>query len=352
MATTTKNAPGSKDSISDKLITKEDPFHIHKSLGVACLLSYAIRFSQYVLYGDESDCFFASHPQYTLPTFALHFLLNVTSFEFDIPKRRISTGYRIWPEYRWHSAIFLTYTLLVMTTFWVEQHYHLPRLHVLNYIITMLIMAAADTASWSVDKKYQSNTIRDLEAPQAIKFVFAFAQFVAKVTLLYTPARRYATFFFFALIIQVNAFMMTLRRKNVFEHTTLVGMYFVLLLIGLAIIVAELFRFGGGWMTFHVVTAMACASFFLRTGPMLPEWIHNKYLVWTLMALLLNGCFLPRYHKAQDDNEIMEALHRQVKHSSLASGALLLIYGYYRCSRGTTDASCDSNQSPLKQKQG
>ena len=314
-------------SITDKLVTKEDPFHVHKTLGIACLLSYIFRFCNY---GAESDCLFAHHPEWTLPTFALHALLNISALLFHIPQRRISSGYRIWPEYRLHSFIFLSYTLLVMTTFWVEQRYQLSRQHYVNYIITMMSMAAADVASWSAGK-YQSNSIRQLEAPPSLKFFFAFAQFIAKSTLMYTPSRRYSTFYFFSLIIQVNAFMMTLRRKNVFSHNQLIAMYGLLLTIGLGIIFRELFDFGGGWMTTHVVLSMACVSFLMRAGPRLPQtiqFLHNKYVIWTVMGAILNFCFLPRYEANPNDPE----LHSIVKRTSRASVSLVLLFAYYKLS--------------------
>jgi len=78
-------------NLKTQMITKEDPFHVHKTLGVACLASFVWRFS---MMGD-ADMGFALYPSYTLPTLLLHFSLNASSFFFTIPAKRIKTGDRI-----------------------------------------------------------------------------------------------------------------------------------------------------------------------------------------------------------------------------------------------------------------
>lgn len=84
-----------------QLVTKEDAFHIHKTLGMLCLVSFLFRLAL----AGESDMGFgaAQYPALTVPTIVLHLLLSLSALEFKIPQRRISSGYRIWPEYRLHS---------------------------------------------------------------------------------------------------------------------------------------------------------------------------------------------------------------------------------------------------------
>ncbi|CAB9518571.1 unknown protein [Seminavis robusta] len=102
-----QHASSSPDhSWKQKLFTKEDPFHLHKTLALLCLASFVWRFS---LFG-AADLGFRSHPQWTLVTLILHFSLHLSSFAFSIPAKRIAStstgGWRIWPEYRLHAAIF------------------------------------------------------------------------------------------------------------------------------------------------------------------------------------------------------------------------------------------------------
>ena len=66
-----------------KLITKHDPFHIHKILGVLVLLHYAYRF-------------------------VLLFRLSWSSLLLPLPSKRNFSEPMIWPEFRLHSIVFAT----------------------------------------------------------------------------------------------------------------------------------------------------------------------------------------------------------------------------------------------------
>jgi hypothetical protein len=86
----------------EKLITQEDPMHLHKTLGILCLVHFAWRFS---MVGADSDMGFKTYPRLTIPAICLHLLLSLSSIEFKIPAKRIKEGSRIWPEYRYCTKI-------------------------------------------------------------------------------------------------------------------------------------------------------------------------------------------------------------------------------------------------------
>ena len=197
-----KSSSSSSSSSWRKLITKEDPFHIHKTLGILCLLSYAWRMPL----AGQHDMGFVKYPQFTVPTLVLHFLLNATSFVFHIPVQRIkSGGYRIWPEYRWHSFIFLCRSLASMTLTWYEQQQqseHHPQQHSywINFAIVLTSIAAADVAS-QAQGVHRSPTIRGLDIPRGVQYFFSVAQVLATTGVLW-GMRRYSTQFVFCWIIQ------------------------------------------------------------------------------------------------------------------------------------------------------
>lgn len=83
-----------------KLFSKEDPCHIHKTLGVYSMTHFVYRFSQV----GATDMGFTSS-WFSLATLAPHVLLSLSSFIFHIPKKRILEGSRIWPEYRMHHSV-------------------------------------------------------------------------------------------------------------------------------------------------------------------------------------------------------------------------------------------------------
>ena len=64
--------------VKKKLVTHEDPGHVHKILGIACLVSYIWRMTQV----GESDMAFAAYPEWTIPTLIMHASLTLSSFLF------------------------------------------------------------------------------------------------------------------------------------------------------------------------------------------------------------------------------------------------------------------------------
>lgn len=70
-----------------KLFTKEDSYHVHKTLGILVLCSYIWRLPKL----GREDMGFRSYPEWTLPTLFLHLCLNLSSFEFHIPALRIKS---------------------------------------------------------------------------------------------------------------------------------------------------------------------------------------------------------------------------------------------------------------------
>ena len=291
--TSTGNGNGSNYGVTawkKQLITKEDPNHIHKTFGILVLLSYIYRLYQCCI-STESDMGFASHPQYTIPTILLHFSLNATSFIFKIPNKRISSGYRIWPEYRLHSFIFLCRNLACMLLFYMERTFKYydndTELHYMNIIIILGTMAAADISSYSFGPNHTSGFARELDVPAMIKYFFSMAQLGATAMILHGQ-RRYTMHFIMIIIIQGNAFLMTVRRKNLASHTVLTSIY------GIAL-------FGAGIMAYmeysranvNIRRAVALIGFtatILRTGPRCIPGLsiiqNNKYLLWTSMYIL------------------------------------------------------------------
>jgi len=165
----------------------------------------------------------------TIPTLLIHLFLNVSAFEFRIPSRHIDSGHRIWPEYRFHSLVFMCRSLATMLVTHVKRHAApsspLPPQYLWNAVIVMTTMAAADAdaGSWYFGET-QSGFSRQLRVPNAARYFFSAMQMYATSGCLY-GMRRQSIQFIFVLIIQGNAFLITLRRKNLAGHVTLVALY-------------------------------------------------------------------------------------------------------------------------------
>ncbi|KAL7565229.1 hypothetical protein ACA910_016566 [Epithemia clementina (nom. ined.)] len=405
-----------------RLVTTEDrPWHVHKTLGLLCLFSMVWRLP---LVG-RADLGFASHPQWTLPTIALHFSLNVSSFRFAIPPQRIKTGgYRIWPEYRWHSLIFLCRSLLYMIMVWInnnnnnnnninddnnvgesnhavtgEQPQQFPyslsfitlsssrkvlqdwifQHHVWNLALVLGTCAAADWAS-ARQGPYRSHSIRGLHPmPALVKFFFSVAQILGTNNVLWGLPHRYTFSFLFCTIVQVNAFFMTLRRKNVASDAVLLFLYGAMLVggitlthldqvyyanypheyLGMAMIAhtAALLRLGPRWgtrrrrrsgthnremSTIHHSTpdsttatlgAILQTTTFVRGPQMLLTALQdNKYVLWTCMYLVAEWVARPLVQCVDDDHRGQEPTTGRMPSGKQDWIPLVALYAYYMAS--------------------
>ena len=268
-----------------KLVTKEDPLFVHKALGILALASYAWRLPKVLPY--SSDMRFASDPEWTVLTIFLHLCLNLSSFEFHIPSLRIkSDGGRIWSEYRLHSLIFGGRCLVCMAINFYEDYYRLEPNYRLNYIAVIMTMLAADFVSASVP--HHSSTVQDLKASPGARYFFSVMQFFATSAALFGHDRRYSLFFYNLFVVQFTPFLMTLRRKNLVSHNLSVFLYGLMLVYGIFVGLASV-RYDLG-----ILRLVACLAAFWRMGP-LP--MKNKYFIWTVMHLLLEGLFRPVLEK-------------------------------------------------------
>jgi hypothetical protein len=332
-------------SWTSQLITPEDRFHIHKTLGLLVAVSTIFRLSllfvsriRSIISGNDDDndgdMGFRSHPEWTIPTVILHAALTLTSFQFQLPARRIKSGYRIWPEYRLHSLVFLFRSLvaILLSHFclvsWsaaaasrgttggdggrpayedVECYYYGPPSYT-HLILVLSTMGMADLASSAmmVPAESSSGFCRDLDAPAVIRYFFSVAQCGATAYVLvgHTTRTPYddtsgsgsgsgsgscrgacgdaALHFVFILIIQWNAFFMTLQRKNLARRSVLMTIYGLLL--------------AGGIVTARVpplTKTVVHVAALLRIGPRgwwLPGPLRlvqdNKYVLWTLIYLM------------------------------------------------------------------
>ena len=84
-----------------KLLTKEDPMHLHKTIGILALVNYFYRFYLLFFYGTMR-----LHTPLALGMTAVHGALSVSSLVFHIPQKRHATLPMIYPEFRLHSIVF------------------------------------------------------------------------------------------------------------------------------------------------------------------------------------------------------------------------------------------------------
>lgn len=82
-----------------KLVTSQDPHHIHKTLGAACLLSFVYH---YGIVWPWTGSLGASWP-----VLVLHTALSASGLLFTVPNKRIKRWpTMMWEEYRLHAVVF------------------------------------------------------------------------------------------------------------------------------------------------------------------------------------------------------------------------------------------------------
>jgi hypothetical protein len=246
---------------------------------------------------NDTDMGFATHPQFTIPTLILHLALNVSSFEFKIPHRRIKEGSRIWPEYRLHSLIFASRSIVTIFWYWLEQQNQWEPMYAVNVAIVLATMLAADVSTES-QRKHSSSTIRDLDISLATTYFFSVCQFYATAGVLW-GLRRSTIQFLNVWVVQLNPFLMTLRRKNLISHQATVTIYGGMLVFGVFSVGYEYLRYGTAMLrtvafvgNLAILWRMAPLSYLLPPG-VPPRKIQNKYLIWTVLGIVVNTFLRP-----------------------------------------------------------
>ena len=279
-------------TVVEKLFSSKEEshyLHVHKILGISALVSFLYRYAHI----GERDGNFGPN-WHTLLFIIHHFLLNATSFIFRIPQRRINDGggFRIWPEYRIHSLVFTSRSLACMLLIWSEQKTNsVGQHHFLDTVIVLATCAAADYGS-SLQGEHRSSTVRGTTYTDPYGKWFASEMQFQLSAICLVGMRRYTLHLTAVTVIQVNSFLMTLRRKNVASHEVLTGAY-GLLLIGAFWIGAADDDYNDMMLVSGTYGSLATI---LRMGP-----LHmNKYALWTLLGASL--WFLRTYGWVEVEN--------------------------------------------------
>lgn len=202
---------------SYKLVTNEDPFHIHKTLGSLTWVHFIYRFYQCLCLPNYTFGFDPSNP-WTHAWIFLHMALSGTSLLFHIPNNRVKMAPMIWPEFRLHSILFAYRSLIVLWCQW-----YLPSWIYIRPMMVFLTLFLADCVSNHYKKiGYLQNqtTMRSMPFPsyiapcliQSINLFYSMSQIFATMNVLYgSPEAIFLTLF----PIQLAAFWMTLVRKGI-----------------------------------------------------------------------------------------------------------------------------------------
>lgn len=195
-----------------KLATKEDPLHIHKTLGVICLANYGYRFYLLLVHGtmnlDNSTA---------IILLGCHAALSTSSLVFHIPSVRNPKAPMIYPEYRLHSILFVWRSVVcfLLTYYGADTAY--------RYAACMATMILADTITSQFSTTNKTTTMRNMPFDNTIG-----DELQRRITRMQSAQQIGATLYMLGnldscfspmLAIQIAAFLMTLVRKNIIDST-------------------------------------------------------------------------------------------------------------------------------------
>lgn len=254
----------------EKLITDEDPYHIHKSMGIYCLLNFVFQLVYYMCYREMILNWMVMIP---------HVMLHMTSFIFKVLDKRPVTNDNkiiskmsmfIWEELRLHSMIFGLRSCLIIMFPSITN----------GRIIVFSTLGLADLITY-VYGNPEVTTVRGnnkIEKRSCIKKIYA---------MFFTTSQMGATIicggFFQKIInpalvfctlpaIQTSAFGMTLLRKNIISKTT----WQIVYSIELALV------YYVWYLEYNNVDILAYSlmAYFMRSNGL------NKYLLWLVYLVV------------------------------------------------------------------
>jgi hypothetical protein len=277
-----------KDAKLSKLMTREDPYHLHKTLGILSLINFIYRYGYvYLSHGNLGYNGSADNKHLQLLnwlTMLVHTCLALSSIIFRVPKKRINNKPMvIYEEYRQHAMVFTVRCLIVFTiatafpnaaTWWAPVG--VMACHLLADRITSIHGVEGNTAVRATAKHQKLSPFY-----QVVGKLYSLYQFLAIGSHILPNARLSDLAFNAIIAIQSSAFMMTLYRKRIIRGRTHMVVYAACLLISGFHIVRLI-----GWWSCLLVTI----TFILRIKT--PRKWSNKYLCWLIFLVMYNAKWL------------------------------------------------------------
>jgi hypothetical protein len=262
-----------------RLVTHEDAYHAHKTLGVLC----ASHFSYRTILGFLHGTMFFAPTMATLVWIAIHTALHATAFQFVISNRRNRVYNIIWPEMRWHTAAFAQRSLWTMLLVWLADRGAISSAASIAARPALVIgtMVVADVATMVHGS--QSTTMRGNPYPSYVpasivkwhNMFYAISQILATMNVLVATAMDRP--FLALLAIQTAPFGMTLVKKGVITQAGWHLWYTLALLANYAYALVSI-ETGAISTAAYAATASAVAILRFRHRV-------NKYVLWILASI-------------------------------------------------------------------
>jgi NAD(P)H-flavin reductase/lipid-A-disaccharide synthase-like uncharacterized protein len=268
-----------------KLITHEDKFHIHKTMGLVSLLNYFYLLFDCFYSGATADMTLRSVDGGFIGLTWVHSILSLSALQFLIPRTRTGILPMIWQEFRAHSIVFAVRSFLIINVLYFLFHHSddsertlSPTAIALRLAIVLLAMKLADVSTEYLRENKKETTTATMpywsDCPaafqSAIKYFYTHSQFMATVVCLFGKIPYVLAV---AFPIQIASFLMTLVRKNI------ISAFWYHVFYGGSLLIVYLINMADPLL--YPVIILGIALIYIRVHLKL-----NKYALWTLVALI------------------------------------------------------------------
>jgi len=289
-----------------KLFTKEDSTHLHKTLGLICLVNYAYRY--YMIITTRT---MGLHTPVAYYLVGVHGLLSCSSMIFHIPNKRIKGGPMIYPEYRLHSIIF---ALRSVVCYYLTFH-QFPKTYHIGVCIGTMWLADVISRTFPSDTTTMRQMPFDEQITVAERNKIIEMQSVHQMgATLYMLGNEDACFSpMFA--IQFAALLMTLVRKSIITTNT----WHILYNFSLG---TNVLCYWSNSLHYVVLQLILTQIFFYwrfcsstRGG----GWLGNKYIGWMVVFTIF-------YYNHQPDGTIVSSQ----QHADYWRAVIFILYAIYQ----------------------
>ena len=249
-----------------KLITKEDPTHIHKLLGIFALANYIYRYYLLFFYGSM----FLNTPL-DLGMVAIHGCLSLSSLIFHIPRKRHEKLPMIYPEFRLHSIVFGLRSVICC---FVDVYGGSYKLYLKMGVCFATMMVAdlitkqyAEPGDTTMRAMPYAETTPEHDRKQITKF-HSNQQVSATIYMLVNADSAFSPLF----AIQFAAFLMTMVRKSIIRPNTWHLLYSWALMINIFVF---------NTMTLSSIIKSIICIYAFRMLRM--KYRMNKYIAWAMI---------------------------------------------------------------------
>jgi len=302
-----------KEANFKKLATREDPQHIHKTLGILSVCSFIYRYGY--VYNTQGNLGFDGMGQdkkmvmLDWATMIVHTTLALSSILFRVPGFRIpDKPMVIYEEYRQHAMVFTTrcFAVFVVAYLFPDAPCYVPPI----VVMTHHLMADRITSIWgrpgNTAVRATSDSMKISEFYKGVSQLYSFYQFLAIGSHIVPNARLGDMAYNAIIAIQSSAFMMTLYRKRIIRGKMHMVMYASCLVLS----------------AFHIIrilglplTGSIAVAFLVRTN--IPRNLSSKYAIWLFFLLSLNREYILRVF-GMVSNAVME-LNKEPSTATLES---------------------------------